>query len=796
MLRDMWQKKNSSDHHPTLVEYNLVDNTSKETMFCKRKKFVNWNDLEFVENYRNRLSRECTILNARLHAIKKLINKSQIKHELNAINQDFQRSIINARDKAYNELYLTGRSKKPKFNGKTKKWWTDELRCAFNRVFRIKNEVKNSDSSEKIATLNEELKCAKREFRVIKRFNIKLLYDCNLRKLDEMFRNNKNNFWKKLKNLDNKKQDIEADLVQIREEFKKIFTIRNNVDKKHEDKMNKILDKFIKESFDTIHDLEIDEKLISCYILDLTNGKSIGISGISNEMLKNGHSKDMTLTIKLIFETIINVGVIPICFNTSILKPLIKDSKKSTKDSTNLRPLAISDALSNMFEKLLLHYIDLVYTNHFKQFGFKKQSSCSHALFILKVALSFAKQKNKRLYAVAIDASKAFDKVNRTYLWVKLIEMEVHSAIVRSIILYYNESEIIINLNEENSAPFKSTIGVRQGGILSPRLFSIYIHDLITEISKMKVGIKVGRLSIDIIGYADDILLVSNIKSNVQKMLDKVEQYCNMYEIKVNGDKTVLLIFNKWCTRSKKELNEDGTNLTLTLQNIKLVESFSLKYLGMEITTDLTNKKHIDTRCDKALKAMSMIKAKGLGDAQIHAHTKSEMYKTFVMPILTYGLDLLTINKKEHNQLRITESNIVKNLLNVRSSCRSKPIMAALKIEQIDRRLIKMKLSLMKRLKENHYTNVVLMECKKNNVQLDIVNETEKETFEFSDALSFENKCSMKIEILSHASREEWKHNSKAHEISNIFELKDKSKIRGLIMLLTSTYVLNFTITA
>ncbi len=295
---------------------------------------------------------------------------------------------------------------------------------------------------------------------------------------------------------------------------------------------------------------------------------------------------------------------------------------------------------------------------------------------------------------------------------------------MRAIILYYNESEIIINLNDENSAPFKSTIGVRQGGILSPRLFSIYIH----EISKMKIGIKVGRLSIDIIGYADDILLVSNVKSNVQKMLHKVEQYYNLYEIKVNGDKTVLFIFNKWCTRSKKELNEDSTNLTLTLQNIKLVESFSLKYLGMEITTDLTNKKHIDTRCDKALKAMSMIKAKGLGDVQIHEQTKSGMYKTFVMPILTYGLDLLTINKKEHNQLRITESNMIKNLLNVRSSCRSKPIMAALKIEPIDRRLTKMKLSLTKRLKENEYTNAVLMECKKIHVHLDLIDEAEKET--------------------------------------------------------------------
>ncbi len=382
----------------------------------------------------------------------------------------------------------------------------------------------------------------------------------------------------------------------------------------------------------------------------------------------------------------------------SSMPPFEKERVKKTKETPNLRALGILDTVSNMFEKLLLYYIDCKYLNHFKQFGFKKNSSCSHALFVLKTAINFSKIKNKRLYAVDIDANKAFDKVNRLYLWIKLIETGVNEAIVRAIIIYYEESII------ENSEPFKSTIGVRQGGLLSPRLFAIYIHDMLAGVSKLKLGIRIGKISIDVISYADDILLVSNIKTKLQEMLNVVENYCNKHEIKVNGDKTVLLIFNKWSQRNKKEILEDTPECDLILQRIKLVETYNLKYLGVELTSDQSSTKHINTRRDKAMKAMAMIKAKGMGDKQINALTKSQLYKSFIMPILTYGLELIKLNKHEMNQLRITESNMIKNLINVRSSCRTEPIMSALKIEALNRRLVKMKLSLYTRLNENSYT--------------------------------------------------------------------------------------------
>lgn len=239
----------------------------------------------------------------------------------------------------------------------------------------------------------------------------------------------------------------------------------------------------------------------------------------------------------------------------------------------------------------------------------------------------------------------------------------------------------MISLNNEYSELFKSTVGVRQGGVLSPRLFAIYIHELLKTISKMCIGLRVGNIGIDVIGYADDILIVSNVLNNVQKMLNEVDSYCNDNEIKVNGAKTVLLIFNKRIYRSKKELELDKNQTKLNLQGIELTESYDLKYLGVQMRADQSNITHIETRCDKALKAAAMVRTKGLCEKQIHSFLKGQMFKSFIMPILTYGMDLITLNKQEFNKSRITESNIIKRFINVRSSARTKPIMNPLKNE-------------------------------------------------------------------------------------------------------------------
>lgn len=153
----------------------------------------------------------------------------------------------------------------------------------------------------------------------------------------------------------------------------------------------------------------------------------------------------------------------PFLFNISILKPIVKDTKKSNKDANNLRSVAVSDAFSNIFEAVLLNELEKQYTDKDQQFCFKKNSSCSHAVFVLKQAIKLSNHLKRRLYVCAIDASKAFDKVIRMNLWKKLISKNIHPAIAMSIIKYYGESLMIIQMGYVFSKLFKTSLGVRQG---------------------------------------------------------------------------------------------------------------------------------------------------------------------------------------------------------------------------------------------------------------------------------------------------------------------------------------------
>lgn len=169
------------------------------------------------------------------------------------------------------------------------------------------------------------------------------------------------------------------------------------------------------------------------------------------------------------------------------------------------------------------------------------------------------------------------------------------------------------------------------------------------------------------------------------------------------------------------------------------------------------------------MRAMASIKSKGLCDKQIHYMLKSQMYKTFIMPVLTYGMELLKLTKKELNQIRITESNMIKNMINVRSSCRTKPIMNTLQIESLNRRLTKMKLALYTRLNENSYTKSIITECEANRFELDFVKVIRQETDDLSNANSLTNKCIVKSEIITKATLNDWKTSTLVHQLTEIF---------------------------
>jgi hypothetical protein len=126
-------------------------------------------------------------------------------------------------------------------------------------------------------------------------------------------------------------------------------------------------------------------------------------------------------------------------------------------------------------------------------------------------------------------------------MWAMMID-KVDSITLRTLIRNYDKSEAYVENGNDKSIKFKTSIGVKQGGALSPRLFSIYIEDLVEKIKQTSYGGLYGtknkKIKIDIFLYADDILLICTNKSGLQQMLKVVEQYGLDYEIVFNIGKT------------------------------------------------------------------------------------------------------------------------------------------------------------------------------------------------------------------------------------------------------------------
>ena len=118
------------------------------------------------------------------------------------------------------------------------------------------------------------------------------------------------------------------------------------------------------------------------------------------------------------FDKIFRFGVMPADFNISLITPIPKNNRQ-TIDPSEFRPISVSTTLSMIFEDIIGQNIILICAN---QFGFKSLTSTKHAYFVVNETLQHYRDGKSRCWAVALDATKAFDRRWRKELFFKLID--------------------------------------------------------------------------------------------------------------------------------------------------------------------------------------------------------------------------------------------------------------------------------------------------------------------------------------------------------------------------------------
>ena len=203
-------------------------------------------------------------------------------------------------------------------------------------------------------------------------------------------------------------------------------------------------------------------------------GKSSGIDGISAEHFIFAHSRIHVL-LSLLFSAFITHGYLPGMFMKTAIVPIIKNKSGDTSDKNNYRPIALVTAASKIFELCLSVILENYLFTHDQQFGFKSKHSTDFCIYTVKSVSKYYTQHHSPVYSCFLDASKAFDKINHFKLFRKLLDRKTPIVIVRILLFWYSKQTVCVKWGRCISDYFSISNGVRQGGILSPKLFSVYV---------------------------------------------------------------------------------------------------------------------------------------------------------------------------------------------------------------------------------------------------------------------------------------------------------------------------------
>ena len=327
-----------------------------------------------------------------------------------------------------------------------------------------------------------------------------------------------------------------------------------------------------------LHNISITPKMVKKVITNPDSSNASGPECIPLVVLKNCEPELSYILAKL-FNKCLKESCFPDCWKVSSVVPVFKNvGERST--AKNYHPVSLLSVVSKVFEKLvnnrMVDHLEKCGLFSDFQYGFRSSRSTADLLTVVTDRIARAFNRSGATRAVALDISKAFDRVWHAGLLHKLKSYGISGQIFGLISSFLSNRRLRVVLDGKSSQEYPVNAGVPQGSILGPTLFLLYINDLPDDV--------ICNIAI----YADDTTLYSKcdqasdlwqqleLASELESDLQDTVDWGRKWLVDFNAEKTQLVSFDR--SKNTSDVKMDGSVLE---------EKTSFKMLGLTFSSEL-----------------------------------------------------------------------------------------------------------------------------------------------------------------------------------------------------------------
>ncbi|KAK3558095.1 hypothetical protein QTP86_009456 [Hemibagrus guttatus] len=344
-----------------------------------------------------------------------------------------------------------------------------------------------------------------------------------------------------------------------------------------------------------------------------------------------------------LFNRVLESERMPEEWRRSVLVPIFKN-KGDVQSCSNYRGIKLMSHTMKVWERVVEARLRKVVEICEQQYGFMPRKSTTDAIFALRILMEKYRDGQRELHCVFVDLEKAYDRVPREELWYYMRKSGVAEKYVRVVQDMYERSRTVVRCAVGQTEEFNVEVGLHQGSALSPFLFAIVMDQLSEEVRQESPWTMM---------FADDIVICSESREQVEENLERWRFALERRGMKVSRSKTEYMCVNE----------REGSG-TVRLQGEEVKKVLEFKYLGSTVQSNGECGKEVKKRVQAGWNGWRKVSGV-LCDRKISARIKGKVYRTVVRPAMLYGLETVSLRKRQESELEVAELKMLRFSLGV-----------------------------------------------------------------------------------------------------------------------------------